>query len=494
LDLIGFPLEKKELQDGYNNRKDNKQRGRRLSMKFHGMLLDCARLIEKHDYYYKVIDTMAENRMNILILHFSDDHGCSIRLPGFEELAPEHAFTPAEIRKLVAYAESKGIDVIPELETFGHTRYITDRPQYAHLAAKKKDCGLTFNAIDPLSPESWNLMARLICSVTSLFNSNYFHVGGDEVDLSEYCAKRKIKDEEAVWAGYVNRMISLVFALGKVPIIWGDHLRKSARICELLDKNVIVCDWRYEAELQESVVPRLKRAGFKNIICCPSLASGGYRFLPGHRAFSNTAGMIRQAFRYGALGVIHTVWYPTRYVQSTLMLGIDFAAYAFNKKGDVAYKVFADEFCRKVFGSQDKMLRILVEMLPDMEMGDALAQWIIHGRRGGKTGEKGLVSEAERLMRSGLLISELAPRVKVKKNKDILDGLLLASECGLLCGGYFMMGGKSNPIYRKKVEMVIRKLEKDWDHGRFKDDPQKLKPMFPGEEASSVLSLVRSLG
>lgn len=462
-------------------------------MKFHGMLLDCSRLIEKHDYYYKIIDTMAENRMNSLIFHFSDDHGCSIRLPGFEELAAEHAFSSEEIRKLVAYANSKGIDVIPELETFGHTRYITDHPKYSHLAAKKKGSKLDFNAIDPLSEESWNLMARLICSVTSLFNSRYLHIGCDEVDLSDYCAKRKIKDEEAVWAGYVNRMISLAFALGKVPMLWGDHLEKSTRICELLDKNVIVCDWRYDADLLESVVPRLKRAGFRNIICCPSLASGGYRFLPGHRAFSNTAGMVRQAFRYGAIGVVHTVWCPYRYIQSTLMLGIDFAAHAYNKKGCVEYKVFADEFCRTVLGSQDRMLRILVEMLPDMEMSDALAQWIIHGKRGGKTGEKHLVSEAERLLRSGLLISELAPRVKVKRNKDVLDGLLLAAECGLLCGGYYMMGGKGNPVYRKNVRNTVKKLEKDWDKGRFRDDPQKSKPAFSGDEASYALNLIRSL-
>ena len=50
-------------------------------------MIDCSRLMEKHRYYYRLLDFMADWKMNTLVLHFSDDHGCGIELRGFGQLA-----------------------------------------------------------------------------------------------------------------------------------------------------------------------------------------------------------------------------------------------------------------------------------------------------------------------------------------------------------------------------------------------------------------------
>jgi len=43
-------------------------------MDINGIMIDNVRLIEKHSYYFDLIDFMSEWGMNTLLLHFTDDH------------------------------------------------------------------------------------------------------------------------------------------------------------------------------------------------------------------------------------------------------------------------------------------------------------------------------------------------------------------------------------------------------------------------------------
>ncbi|MDZ7796936.1 MAG: family 20 glycosylhydrolase [Candidatus Marinimicrobia bacterium] len=203
-----------------------------------GIMIDCARLLERYDYYYRLVDFMAEWQMNTLVLHFSDDHGLSVRLPGFEKLARDHAFSPGEIRKFITYAAEKGIDVIPELEVFGHTRYITDHPDYRHLYIGEWSQELSFNAIDPLHPGTIMLMRGMIAAVADLFPSNFLHIGCDEVNLAPLHLEDETK-EARVWTEYVNAMIDIVHEQGKTPVIWNDHLNKNENIAQMLRRDVV---------------------------------------------------------------------------------------------------------------------------------------------------------------------------------------------------------------------------------------------------------------
>jgi N-acetyl-beta-hexosaminidase len=56
-------------------------------MKMNGLLIDWARLLEPLTYYYRLITFMSDWMMNPLVLHFSDDLGLAVKLPGFEYLA-----------------------------------------------------------------------------------------------------------------------------------------------------------------------------------------------------------------------------------------------------------------------------------------------------------------------------------------------------------------------------------------------------------------------
>jgi len=466
-------------------------------MQIRGVMIDCSRLMERHEYYYRLVDFMADWRMNTLVWHFTDDHGCAVRLPGFPRLAVRNAFTAAEMRRLIAHAAERGIDVIPELETFGHTRYLTDRPEYAHLYAGRKRRRLTFNAVDPLSPAAHSLMRRLMLATAKVFPSDILHIGCDEVNLRDYCRSHGGLDEAAVWTDYVNRMIDLARACGKTPMLWGDHPTKDARIAEMLRKDVILVDWRYRADVREAVLVKLKRVGFERIVVAPSIACAGYRFLPTTTALTNTTKMARMGFKHGADGLINTIWCPYRYVQGALSYGIAYTAALLENGGRLDRRAFHQAFAGRVFGTPltGPLARFLASW-PALDITQDLSRELAR-RTPRFTPEQ--VERLQRISRIGGQILPLADRYRPEKNADIWRAMVLAGRAAWLCSESAMLrmirrpGAERTNAYNTLLREVRKTLSQVWDDTRYADDPQKRRTKFPGTAHQYALILLRRL-
>ena len=99
-----------------------------------GLMVDAGRVPELLDYYRRVIDFCAEWELNTLHFRLTDDQGSALRFRSVPDLVThKNAFTPDQLRSLADYAKHHGVDLIPEIESFGHTGYITRSPAYAHL-------------------------------------------------------------------------------------------------------------------------------------------------------------------------------------------------------------------------------------------------------------------------------------------------------------------------------------------------------------------------
>jgi N-acetyl-beta-hexosaminidase len=97
-------------------------------------MIDAARLPEPLSYYRRLIDFCADWGFNAILFRLADDQGSAFRFTSHPELITHpHAFTAQELSCLSGYAASRGIDLIPEIESFGHTAYITRAPQHSHL-------------------------------------------------------------------------------------------------------------------------------------------------------------------------------------------------------------------------------------------------------------------------------------------------------------------------------------------------------------------------
>ena len=99
-----------------------------------GLMVDAGRVPESMEYYRRVIEFCVDWKLNTLQFRLADDQGSALRFSSVPDLVThESAFTPEQLKGLAEYAQAHGIDLIPELESFGHTGYITRSSAYAHL-------------------------------------------------------------------------------------------------------------------------------------------------------------------------------------------------------------------------------------------------------------------------------------------------------------------------------------------------------------------------
>jgi hypothetical protein len=473
---------------------------RSCPMRMNGIMIDCSRLMERHEYYYRLVDFMAEWGMNTLLWHFTDDHGCGIALPGFEKFAMPRAFAAREARELVRYAGRKGIEVIPEIETFGHTRYLTDFPEFERLYAGPRFGGrkpkhLWWNALDPLEPESWDLARRLMAAAGKVFTSRRLHIGCDEVNLKQYVARRPGLDGAQVWTDYVNRMIGLAHAAGRTPMMWADHPAKDENIAKALRKDVTLVYWNYWHSVDDAPIKMLRKVGFREIVISPSIAWWGVRFFPTGAVFENLRRMTRIAAKHKAAGVIDTVWCPWRYVQDSLWYAMAYGARL--ARGGGRLRAFRGEFARRVFGTA--LTRPLAGFLDESE--EVRVTWSQTRQIWKRTMKfsREDIARFGRTRRAGAKALAMAAKYAPAKNARIWDAMVLAVRAAWLVSEWRMLSTARRAerarvsAYNGLLRLTRRELAETWDAGRYADDPRKNKARFPGEDDQYALLLMRRL-
>src|ERR1700678_3660498 len=196
--------------------------------KMRGIMVDAGRVPESVEYYRRVIEFCAEWELNALQFRLADDQGSAVRFTSVPDLAAHtDALTPEQLRSLAEYAQSHGVDLIPELESFGHTGYITRSPAYAHLLDNDPRGISEFTGVIPVHPETLQIFEKLYRELASIFPSKYLHGGCDEVNWGGSALSRKAlqtKTRTQIWAEYLNALNQISTGLGKQFIVWGDFV------------------------------------------------------------------------------------------------------------------------------------------------------------------------------------------------------------------------------------------------------------------------------
>ncbi len=303
-----------------------------------GLMVDAGRLPEKLDYYRRVIDFCAEWGCNTLQFRLADDQGSALRFasaPGL--ITHRNAFTPEQLRDLAGYGERRGVNLLPEIESFGHTGYITRSPAYAHLLDGRPDGSSDFTGLCPVNPGTLELMTRLYGEVASIFPSIYLHAGCDEVnwgasDLSRQALRSRSRAQ--IWADYLNALNRIAADRQKELIVWGDYvLHKLPQVLALLDRQIVIMDWDYatnDAVPLRRSLDRVREHGAR-AIGAPAISC--YRWGPrvGSEQLRNIDAYVNaysDANDSASLGVIVTNWVPSRYVQNSIWDSFAYAAIA----------------------------------------------------------------------------------------------------------------------------------------------------------------------
>ncbi len=221
-----------------------------------GIMIDCARHIFSTDELKKIIDVAAELKFNKLHWHLSDDQGFRIESDCFPELTEKGSvrscdsfincksdkpysgyYTKAQLRDVVAYAGSRFIDVIPELDMPGHqSAFLHVFPQFtcsgAPVEVKTKQ-GIFKDIICAGNEDAQGALRKIIDEMCEIFPYEYFHIGGDEVPKAnwrscEKCqkimAENNISDED-LQCLFINKMALYLENKDRRCIVWNDCLK-----------------------------------------------------------------------------------------------------------------------------------------------------------------------------------------------------------------------------------------------------------------------------
>ena len=242
---------------------------------YRGLMLDIARnYVTGPAQLKRVIDLMAYYKINYLQFHFTDDEAWRLEIPGFPELTQVAArrgatldekgflaqifdgngnpddlkqsangyITRAEFIDLLRYAWSRGVRIIPEIETPGHARAAivamknramsNPTAEQFRLWDEKNTSVYTSaqsyhdNVLNVASDDVYRFIDRVVEELQKMYKEaglklEVVHLGGDEVargawdkspDVQALMQREGLKDQHEVHAYYLKRISTLLQA------------------------------------------------------------------------------------------------------------------------------------------------------------------------------------------------------------------------------------------------------------------------------------------
>ena len=236
-------------------------------MAYRGFMLDSARYFYSVEEVKAILDQMALYKMNVFHFHLTDDQGWRIEIPKWPKLTEIGSrsavnqtdcegcfYTLADFDEIVKYAEQRFIQVVPEIDTPGHTRAAMasykeelycdgDAPDWPFITMDVKISSLCFS-----NPIIYKFFDDVIATIAPRINSGYIHVGGDETP--DWVAHKDYKE-------FMIKAKSIVEKHGKTMIGWTNDLGSVTN----LGSNVVGQHWSIPKTCCETTTSIVKQGG-----------------------------------------------------------------------------------------------------------------------------------------------------------------------------------------------------------------------------------------
>lgn len=135
--------------------------------------------------------------------------------------------TQEEVKGLIAYAEERGIRVIPEVPSTSHCDYLLTR--HPELAERGEDPYP--DTFCPSNPASYDLLFDVFDEVIEVFHPEVMNVGHDEyysINICDRCRKR-LADVSDIFAEDLTKIHDYLAAKGVKTMFWCDKIMNVVR-------------------------------------------------------------------------------------------------------------------------------------------------------------------------------------------------------------------------------------------------------------------------
>lgn len=192
-------------------------------------------------------------------------------------------------RAFAKHCKENDIRLIPLFQCLGHQSWAKKTfpllTQYPHFdltpGAFPGNEGIYCREWDPTNPEINKIVFALMDELIDAFEADAIHVGMDEVFLlgSEQSPSTRGKNPAELYAKTVNEIYDhLVKKRGVEMLMWGDRLIDDRKYSygeweadrtgihaavDLIPRDIIICDWHYEARDDYPSIPMFLEKGFR---------------------------------------------------------------------------------------------------------------------------------------------------------------------------------------------------------------------------------------
>ncbi len=137
------------------------------------------------------------------------------------ELTDGGILKKTQVKYIVDYARSCGMEVIPEIQALSHCYYLT----LAHRDIAERPYEPWPDTYCPLNEDSYRLYFDVASEIHELLNFKRVSIGHDEVRIIGYCPRCKEHTGHELLAYEINRLYDFYKALGVEVWMWGEKLQ-----------------------------------------------------------------------------------------------------------------------------------------------------------------------------------------------------------------------------------------------------------------------------
>ena len=281
-----------------------------------GFYMDQARgRSSKLETLKKQVDILSRYKINQYQLYIEQ----SFAFKGMSEMWREDSvITPEEIMELDKYCRDRDIDFVPSIASFGHLYELLRTKSYEDICELENAAGKPFSFIEKMQhhtvnvadERSFEVIKNMLDEYLPLFSSGLVNICADETfDLGKGRSK-ELADKigtERMYMEFLKKLCEYVVSRGKIPMFWGDIIRKFPEFIKELPKETICMAWGYLPDQKDDICKPIAEVG-ANLYLCPGVCGWNNFINRLDRAYSNIKIMSEYSKKYKAVGLLNTEW------------------------------------------------------------------------------------------------------------------------------------------------------------------------------------------
>ncbi len=313
------------------------------SLAYRGIMVDTSHgPLPTESEVKRQIDFLSRWKANQYFLYSE----ASIEMEGYPLLNPGAQFTQDQVRRIVAHARKRHIDVIPCMELYGHLHDLFRIERYADLAIMRHG-----SEFDPRNPQVAALLDKWIGQLAVLFPSPFFHIGFDETwETGVDVLGGKVHPAQ-LYMDHFRQVYEMLRRRGKTVMAWSDMFSKYPDLIPSLPAGTILVPWGYDRKVYE---PYWKPFADRPI---PKFIASGVsiwcQIAPNFdRSFDNIDDSVATGRKHGTLGLINTIWTDdVAVLMRTAFPGIAYGASASWQAEPVTRRTFFSDYARIMYSA-----------------------------------------------------------------------------------------------------------------------------------------------